>query len=90
MTGMAVDDFYYSHIARLPNFMSFTKKCIVLKTFIESQFGYCSLISMFHDGHVNNKINHLHERSRSIVFKDNLHLFANYKLFTIHLRKIPY
>lgn len=44
MTGMAVDDFYYSHIARLPNFMSFTKKCIVLKTFIESQFEYGPLI----------------------------------------------
>ena len=48
-----------------------------MKAFIESQFGYCTLICMFHGRGVNNKINHLHERSLRVEdnnssFKDLL------------------
>ena len=60
-----------SGLGRLSNFMSFKHRRILLKTFIESQFGYCPLIWMFHSRRVNNKINHLHERSLRIVYKDN-------------------
>ena len=33
-----------SLLARVSNFMRFKKRLILLKTFIESQFGYCPLI----------------------------------------------
>ena len=76
----------------LPNFMSFQQKRICLKTFIESQFGYCPLIWMFYSRRVNDKINHLHELSLRIVYKDNyssyVDLLAKDKSFTIHQRNV--
>ena len=81
-----------SVLARLSNFMSFKLRRILLKTFIESQFGYWPLIWMFHSRRVNNKINHLHERSLRIVYKDNyssyVDLLGKDKSFTIHQRNI--
>ena len=56
-----------SVLARLSNLMSFKQRRILLKTFTECQFGYCPLIWIFHSRRVNNKINHLHERSLCIV-----------------------
>ena len=50
-------------LARLSKFMSFKKKRILMKTFVESQFGYCPLIWMFHSRKVNSKINHIQGRS---------------------------
>ena len=59
-----------------------------MEAFIESQFGYCSLIWMFHSRSINNKINHLHERSLRIVYKDNISSFEDLlkkdRSFTIH------
>ena len=73
-----------SVLARLSNFM----RRILLKTFIESQFGYCPVVWMLHSSRVNNKINHLHERSLRIVYKDNyssyVDLLVKDKSFTIH------
>ena len=70
----------------------FKKKSVLMKAFIESQFGYCLLIWMFHSRGVNNKVNHLHERSLRIVYKDNISSFEDLlkrdKLFTIHQRNI--
>ena len=48
-----------------------------MKAFIESQFGYCPLIWMFHSRGVNSKINHLHERSLRIVYEDNISSFED-------------
>ena len=58
-----------SVLARLSNFMSFKQRRILSKTFIESRFGYCPLIWMFHSRRVNNKTNNLHERSLRVVYK---------------------
>ena len=60
----------FSVLARLSNFMSIKQRRVLMKSFIESQFGYCPLIWMFHGRGVNNKINHLHEPSLRIVYKD--------------------
>ena len=57
-------------LARLSKFMSFKQKQILMKTFVESQFGYCPLIWMFHRKKVNCKINHLQEQSLRIVYND--------------------
>ena len=54
-------------LARLSKFMSFKQKRILMKTFVESQFGFCPLIWMFHSRKVNSKTNHLPERSLRIV-----------------------
>ena len=72
--------------------MGFKQRRILLKTFVESQFGYCLLIRMFHSRRVNNKINHLHEHSLRIFYKDNYTSYEDFlakgKSFTIHKRNI--
>ena len=72
--------------------MSFKERRILLKTLIESQFGYCPLVWMFHSRRINNKINHLDVRSLRIVYKDNyssyVYLLVKEKSFTILQRNI--
>ena len=47
---------------------------------------------MFHRRRIGNKINHLHERSLRIVYKDNYSSYVDFlakdKLFTIHQKNI--
>ena len=50
--------------------MSTDKLKILMRAFIDSQFGYCPLIWMFHSRKLNTKINRLHERAFKIVYKD--------------------
>ena len=81
-----------SVLARLSNFMCTNKKRVLMKALIESQSRYFPLIWVFHSRGVNNKINHLHERSLRIVNKDNISSFEDLlkrdKSFTIHQRNI--
>ena len=55
---------------KITKFMSIKQRRVLMKSFIDSEFGYCPLIRMFHGREVNNKINHLHQRSLCIVYKD--------------------
>ena len=48
-----------SALVPLSNFMSLNQRRTLMKMFIESQFGYCPLIWMFHGRIVNKKIKHL-------------------------------
>ena len=66
-----------SVLARVPNFMSLNQRRTVMKTFIDSQLGYCPLIWMFHGRIMNKKINHLHERALGIVYKDYISSFED-------------
>ena len=66
-----------SVLGRLSNFICTNKKRVLMKAFLESQFNYCPLIWMFHSRGVNNKINHLHEQSLRIVYKDNVSYFED-------------
>ena len=52
--------------------MCTNKKRVLMKPVIESHFGYCALILMFHSRGVKNKINNLHERSLRVVCEDNI------------------
>ena len=45
-----------SALSRISNYVSFEKKKILLKAFVESQFGYCLLTWMFHSRKANSKI----------------------------------
>ena len=78
--------------ARISPFMKKKKRKLILKAFIESQFGYCPLVWMFHSRTLNNRINRLHERALRITYKDSLLSFEELLQldcsFTIHHRNL--
>ena len=47
-------------LTRISHFMSTDELRMVMKAFIESQFGYCPLAWVFHSRTLNNRINQLH------------------------------
>ena len=57
-------------LARISKYLKEDKLKLIMKTFVQSQFNYCSLVWMFHNRNLNNKINKLHERALRIVYKD--------------------
>ena len=63
-----------------------------MKAFIESQFGYCPLVWMFHNRTLNNRINALHEKALTLVYNDSALSFENLlsldESFTIHHRNL--
>ena len=81
-----------SVLARMSKLLSFEKRRIIFKSFVESQFKYCPLIWMFHGRLTNNKINRLHERALRIVYNDYESTFEqlliNDKSFCIHHQNI--
>ena len=83
-----------SALARVVKYISFDKKRILLKTFIESQFSYCPLIWMFCNRKMNRKINHIHERALRLVYNDYTSSFGELlkkdKSVCIHHRNIQY
>ena len=72
--------------------MSTKQRRVLIKSFIESQLGYYHVIWMFRGRRANNKINHLHERSLRVVYKDSNSWFKELlkkdNLFTVHHRNI--
>ena len=81
-----------SALTRLSSYMTLTQWRVLMKSFIEAQFGYCPLVWMFHGRVLNRKINHLYERSLRIVYKDSIssfhELLSKDHFFTIHHRNI--
>jgi len=79
-------------LARISKYMSINKRRIIMKAFIESQFGYCPLIWMFHNRTLNNRINKIHERALRLVYQDNTltfsELLAKDSSFSIHHRNL--
>ena len=79
-------------LQRVSNYMNTNKLRIIMKAFIESQFGYCPLVWMFHNRTLNNKINTLHEKALRLVYNDSKLSFEDLlKLdnsFTIHHRNL--
>ena len=57
-------------LVRIAPFMNVSKRQFIMKLFIESQFGYCPLIWMFHSRGLNNKVNCTHERALRITCND--------------------
>ena len=79
-------------LSRIANYMSTNKLKLIMKAFIESQFGYCPLIWMFHSRQLNNKINKLQERALRIVYKDTYSTFDELlrkdNSFTLHHKNL--
>ena len=65
-----------------------------MKSFVEAQFGYCSLVLMFHGREINRKINHMHERFQcalSIKITIALSIFTketSVSVFTIEISRV--
>ena len=81
-------------LGRIAGYITFEKRRMLLKPFIESQFNYCPLIWMLHSRTMNNKINRLHERSLRIVYSDHSSTFEELlernKTFSIHHKDIKF
>ena len=60
-----------SALARLANVSSLEQRKFLMKSFAESQIGYCPLTCMFCGRKPNTKINHVHERALRIVYRNN-------------------
>ena len=61
----------HSALCRVSSFMSTGQKKIIMKAFINSQFGYCPLVWMNHNKKINNRINRIHERALRVVYNNN-------------------
>ena len=48
--------------SRVSPYMNENKRRIIMKAFIQSQFGYCPAVWMCHSGALNSRINRIHER----------------------------
>ena len=46
-----------------------------MKVFVESQFGYCPLIWIFHSRGLNNKMNRMHEKALRVTYNDKSSTF---------------
>ena len=79
-------------LRRVTHYMSKNKLRIIMKAFIESQFGYCPLVWMFHSRTLNNRINTLHEKALRLVYNESTLSFEDLltldKSFTIHHRNL--
>ena len=79
-------------LRRVKHYMSKDKLRIIMKAFIESQFGYCPLVWMFHSRTLNKRINILHEKALRLVYNESTLSFEDLltldKSFTIHHRNL--
>ena len=79
-------------LSRISQYMDVKQRQLIMKAFINSQFGYCPLVWMFHNRKMNHRINKIHERSLRIVFNDNSSTFRELldkdNSVTIHERNI--
>ena len=62
-------------LARIVPFMDLKQRRNIMKAFVESQFGYCLLIWMFHSRGLNNKINRIYEGALRITYDDKSSIF---------------
>ena len=61
-------------LARIAHYMQLLQKRTIMKTVINSQFGYCRLVWMFHSETLSNRINKIHEKALCMVYNDYLNL----------------
>ena len=81
-------------LSRLAKVLPFQKIRILMKSLFESQFSYCPLTWVFIYRGTNHKVNHLHERSLRILYKDYLSSYAELlqkdNSVTVHTRNIQF
>ena len=62
-------------LVRVVHYRNIQKRRIIMKSFVTSEFGYCSLIWMFSSSCLNNEINFAHERALRIPYQDHVSPF---------------
>ena len=79
-------------LSRVSRFMGINQRRLIMKAFINSQFGYCPLVWIFHSRTLNNRINKIHERALRLVYNDKVSTFEDLlikdKSFTVHEKNI--
>ena len=79
-------------ISRIAKFLSLEKRRILIKSFFESQFEYCSLLWMCHSRTLNNRINSLHYRALRLIYNEHTlsfkELLKKDGSMTIHHRNV--
>ena len=82
----------FTALIRISKFMTFAQRRNIIKTFIESQLGYCPHAWMFCGRQTNARINHIHERALRAVYNDEVspfeELLGRDKSETINRRNI--
>ena len=58
-------------LSRISYLLDSEKLKHIMRAFIMPQFNYCPLVWMFCDRHLDNKINHIHNKALSIAYKDS-------------------
>ena len=59
-----------SVLLRLLNLIGFQQRRLLMKSFVKVQFGCCPVVRMFHGREIDRKINHMHEGSVRLVYRD--------------------
>ena len=59
-----------SAVARISSLMRFEQRKRIVNLFITSYFSHYPFVWMFHSRHLNNRIDHIHERALKIIFQD--------------------
>ena len=59
-----------SAVARISSLMRFEQRKRIVKLFKTSHFSYYPLVWMFHGRFLNNRIDHIHERTLKIIYQD--------------------
>ena len=75
-------------LSRVSQYMSLKQRCVIMKSFIKSQLGYCPLVWMFHSRSANNRINTIHERTYDDFISSFAQLLEKDNSVTIHERNI--
>ena len=83
-----------SALIRLGRYHNYDQRILLMKSFVDSQFGYAPLAWMFYDRGMNNKINKIHERALRFAYQnDTLSFEELLKLdnsVSIHHRNIQF
>ena len=64
-------------LARVARYMKLPQRRMIMKAFVNSQFGYCPLVWMSHSRQLNNRINKIQERALRIVYEDSASTFED-------------
>ena len=62
-------------LARISPFVDSIKLVAITNAFVSSQFSYCPLTWMLHNGETDRKINRIHKRALTLADKDNVSTF---------------
>ena len=57
-------------LSQIASCMTFDQRKLILNSFITLHFSYCPIVWIFHRRKLNERINHIHERALTIVYKD--------------------